>query len=319
MREKKILVSIIITNYNYGEYLAQAIDSALGQSYSPVEIIVVDDGSTDNSRDIIANFGNRIIPVMLGKNKGFTTALQTGFDTSKGEIICFLDADDIFFPNKVTNVVKAMSSDNCANVGWCLNKNLLVEDKDVNNKLNELENTSFKNLSIETSEIVDFRKWMQKGKFPPFGVPSSSGLSFHRSLMKKLLPLPKGNRYVDDLYLKFTAIALEKGCVIKGNLGIFRLHENSLYTTQPLNKKYQRGILMDINSAYLIRFRFSELWRLADKFLCRGIGAALKIGYSDHEIKKTLHDYLANISLIEKITLVHKILYYRFKFWASIY
>lgn len=57
------VVSIVINNYNYGRFIAQAIDSALNQTYSNTEVVVVDDGSTDNSREIITSYGNRIIPI----------------------------------------------------------------------------------------------------------------------------------------------------------------------------------------------------------------------------------------------------------------
>ena len=57
-------VSVIINNYNYDCFLSEAIDSALNQTYSNTEIIVVDDGSTDNSRDIIAGYGDQIIPIL---------------------------------------------------------------------------------------------------------------------------------------------------------------------------------------------------------------------------------------------------------------
>jgi len=58
-----MLVSIIITNYNYGQFLAQAIESALAQTYPQIEVIVIDDGSTDHSAGIIASFGERIFAV----------------------------------------------------------------------------------------------------------------------------------------------------------------------------------------------------------------------------------------------------------------
>jgi glycosyltransferase involved in cell wall biosynthesis len=68
------LVSVIINNYNYGRFLGEAIDSVLNQTYQRTETIVVDDGSTDNSREIIAGYGDRIIPVLKangGQNSGF--------------------------------------------------------------------------------------------------------------------------------------------------------------------------------------------------------------------------------------------------------
>src|SRR5436853_3004216 len=79
-------VSIIINNYNYGRFLRDAIDSALGQGYPNTEVVVVDDGSSDDSRDIIASYGNRIIPV-LKVNGGQASAFNAGFEASGGDVI----------------------------------------------------------------------------------------------------------------------------------------------------------------------------------------------------------------------------------------
>jgi glycosyltransferase involved in cell wall biosynthesis len=97
-------VSIIINNYNYERFLAKAINSALEQTYPYLEVVVVDDGSTDGSRDIISGFGNRIVPV-LKSNGGQASCFNEGFKASKGEIVLFLDADDIFYPEKVEKIV----------------------------------------------------------------------------------------------------------------------------------------------------------------------------------------------------------------------
>ena len=98
------LVSILINNYNYDQFLHDAISSALNQTYPNIEIVVVDDGSTDNSSEIIASYGDAIIPV-LKANGGQASAFNAGFAASRGDIICFLDADDIFIPEKVDEVV----------------------------------------------------------------------------------------------------------------------------------------------------------------------------------------------------------------------
>ncbi|MGL5078202.1 MAG: glycosyltransferase family 2 protein, partial [Waterburya sp.] len=97
------LVSILINNYNYGNYLPFAIESAINQTYSNTEVIVVDDGSTDNSQEVINSYRDRdrrIIPI-LKNNNGQGSALNAGFAVSKGEIICLLDADDRWLPSKV--------------------------------------------------------------------------------------------------------------------------------------------------------------------------------------------------------------------------
>lgn len=91
------LVSIIINNYNYGRYLSEAIESALRQTYPYTEVIVVDDGSNDESRSVIDRFDGRIVAV-LKENGGQASAFNAGFATSNGDIVIFLDADDILLP-----------------------------------------------------------------------------------------------------------------------------------------------------------------------------------------------------------------------------
>ena len=97
------LVSIIITTYNHARYIAYAINSALAQTYNNVEIIVIDDGSTDNTRDIVSEYKN--IHYYYQKNQGLPAARNCGIKKAKGEFISFLDADDFLFPNGIeTNI-----------------------------------------------------------------------------------------------------------------------------------------------------------------------------------------------------------------------
>jgi glycosyltransferase involved in cell wall biosynthesis len=118
------LVSIVIDNYNYDLFLAQAIDGALGQTYSNIEVVVVDDGSTDNSCDVIARYGDRIVSV-LKTNGGQASALNAGFAASKGEVICLLDAYDLFLPEKVSEVVELFLSQ--VDVDWVFTESVPVQ------------------------------------------------------------------------------------------------------------------------------------------------------------------------------------------------
>src|SRR5262245_48637316 len=99
------LVSILINNYNYAQFLREAIESALSQSYSHVEIIVVDDGSTDQSREIISSYGSRLTAVYK-ENGGQTSAFNAGVLASRGDILCFLDSDDYYYPGKIARIVE---------------------------------------------------------------------------------------------------------------------------------------------------------------------------------------------------------------------
>src|SRR5437764_1246782 len=95
------LVSIIVTSYNYGRFLRPCIDSALAQTHSPCEVIAVDDGSKDDSPDILREYGARIRTVLKG-NEGPASSWNLGFTLSRGEYICFLDSDDTLLPSAVS-------------------------------------------------------------------------------------------------------------------------------------------------------------------------------------------------------------------------
>jgi glycosyltransferase involved in cell wall biosynthesis len=91
-------VSVIIPNYNYGDYVGAAIDSALNLDWPKVEVIVVDDGSTDHSRAVIASYGSRI-SALWQENAGHLAACNHGFSRSRGDIVVFLDSDDMLAPS----------------------------------------------------------------------------------------------------------------------------------------------------------------------------------------------------------------------------
>src|SRR2546427_7996178 len=107
---KHPLVSVIIPNYNYGPYLPQALDSVLAQSYPHVEIVVVDDGSQDESESIIRSYGNRVRSINQ-KNQGVSAARNRGARESTGELLAFLDADDVWLPAKLERQVELILCD----------------------------------------------------------------------------------------------------------------------------------------------------------------------------------------------------------------
>lgn len=103
-----VRASVIVNNYNYGRFLGDAIESALRQDYPGTEVIVVDDGSTDDSRAVIRSFGDRIIP-LLKPNGGQGSTFNAGFAISRGEIVNFLDADDVLAPFAMSRGAAALA------------------------------------------------------------------------------------------------------------------------------------------------------------------------------------------------------------------
>ena len=91
------LISVIIPCYNHGGYLGKAIDSVLGQSYPNIEVIVVDDGSSDDTREVAAAYGEKV-RYIYKENGGLSAARNTGLEHAKGAYIVFLDADDWLYP-----------------------------------------------------------------------------------------------------------------------------------------------------------------------------------------------------------------------------
>lgn len=100
------LISVIIPAYNCADFLSTAIMSTLDQTYSPVEVIVVNDGSPDNTDEVVQPFLDRIVYVKQ-ENKGLSGARNSGFRASKGEYVCFLDADDTLLPEKFEKQIAA--------------------------------------------------------------------------------------------------------------------------------------------------------------------------------------------------------------------
>ncbi len=100
-------VSVIIPTYNYGNYLGDAVNSCLQQTYPDVETIVIDDGSTDNTRSVCEAFGDKITYIYQ-QNSGVSAARNTGLDIISGEYVTFLDSDDILTPESVSMRVNSL-------------------------------------------------------------------------------------------------------------------------------------------------------------------------------------------------------------------
>ncbi|MDP3791013.1 MAG: glycosyltransferase [Candidatus Omnitrophota bacterium] len=121
LTEKKIepcLVSIIIPTYNCGAYISSAIESVLSQIYPNVELIVVDDGSTDNTKEILRKYGNRI-KYIYQQNKGQAAASNAGFKISTGTYVAFFDADDVLLNEKIASQVSLLDRNPDVGAAYC--------------------------------------------------------------------------------------------------------------------------------------------------------------------------------------------------------
>jgi glycosyltransferase involved in cell wall biosynthesis len=205
------LVSVILGNYNYGRFIAQSIDSVLNQTYQNFELIVVDDGSTDNSRNIIESYEERLIAIFQ-ENAGQEATFNAGIERSKGEIICFLDADDYFHKDKLAKVVASfVNHPEWVQVGHCW-ISVDVESLPVGSSTSNI---------LSQGNVRDLLlKW---GKYAS---TISSGLSCRRSTLDKVMPLSKG--WGVDAFLNVTLPFYgEVGC-INEPLMFYRMHGKNM-------------------------------------------------------------------------------------------
>lgn len=202
------LVTILINNFNYGRYLHQAIQSAIDQTYPKIEVVVVDDGSTDESPEVIRSYGDRIVPVFK-KNGGQASALNAGVAASTGEIIFMLDADDWFYKDKVERIVPLMKEMSI------LHHPMKTEP---NGGLFPPGNIS----------PIDAYAYAKKYRFIPFLGSPTSGVVITRDLALRLMPLPNVRSSADDFIVRGGALL---GTVIwmPDVLGAYRIHGNNIW------------------------------------------------------------------------------------------
>lgn len=112
------LVSIVVLCHNYGRFLGEAIESALGQTYSNLEILVMDDGSTDDSLEVAAQYDEQV-RVLSHPNMGLERTCNRGVQEARGEYFAFLSADDIFESTYVEELLEALTRSPDASFAYC--------------------------------------------------------------------------------------------------------------------------------------------------------------------------------------------------------
>ena len=289
----KPLVSVVINNYNYGRFVGEAIRSALSQDYAAVEVIVVDDGSTDNSRAVIEEYGKEITTVFKA-NEGQSSAFNAGFARSSGDIVCLLDADDLFLPNKVERVVSAYKD---SGVGWCVHPLQAV---------NAMGQAISGSLDVRyATGRYDFRKQYLRGK-PAFWAAPTSGLTFRRAVLAKLLPMPSHIRITADNYLTFSFPAFAPGFYISECLSLQRIHGANAYTLKN-DARFKATVQMSIAKA--LHGSVPELTRLANRLFANAAAATWTAGSNLRELSGELRQYLGNCAVGERVEILTRMAY----------
>jgi glycosyltransferase involved in cell wall biosynthesis len=206
------LVSIIINNYNYGKYIRNAIDSALSQSYDNVEVIVVDDGSKDDSPVLIKEYEKRIKSIFKD-NGGQASAYNVGFAASNGELVVFLDADDILHTDAIRFVVDGFKDNDVVKVQFRLE---IIDDQ------GKPSGIYIPAGQMPNGHVLDILL-----RYGGYGSPPASGNVYGRKVLSKIMPIPESKwRIAADSVPSLAAPFLGKVSSLDKVLGYYRVHQN---------------------------------------------------------------------------------------------
>jgi hypothetical protein len=215
--------------YNYGRYVGEAIESALAQTYAPTEVFVVDDGSTDDSQQVISRYVDRV-RIVFKRNGGQASVFNAGFAMSRGDIIIFLDSDDTLLPEAVANALP-LFAENVAKVHW---------------PLWEIDGNSVRMNKVVPQPPLsegDLRPSILRAGADGYIWSPTSGNAWSRRFLEQVLPMPEPEFVTCPDYYLSTLVPLY-GTMLRLSqpYGCKRTHGKNQRWFQPLGKCIQETI-----------------------------------------------------------------------------
>jgi glycosyltransferase involved in cell wall biosynthesis len=217
-----LAVDVIVNNYNYGRYLADAVESALAQTHERVRVIVVDDGSSDGSRELLRGYEDRAT-VVLKENGGQASALNAGMEHSEGDVVIFLDADDTLHADAAAQVADAFATGEAVAKVQFRSEVIDAEGKPtgVTKPAPHLPMPSGDMRRAELAFPYDL-VWM-----------STSANAFRADALRRILPIPEGDfRLCADWYLVHLMSLLGEVVSLDRICGSYRMHGANSYEPQ---------------------------------------------------------------------------------------
>lgn len=274
------LVSAIACNYNQQEFIVDAVESVLANADDALEVIVVDDGSTDGSRERLQRYvGHPRVKLVLQENKGQPGAFNAGVAAAQGEILAIFDGDDFWFPHKVRAIREAFSELGLGAEPYLLRHPLLkLFEKDELVRPPEIigafTRTGIITIPlgslVQTHDPASSIQYVADHHFPLYGAGRFGGSTvINRAMADLIYPMPEISKYYGDAMPMYTAPLVGNVYVLARNLGIYRYHgSNHSYgrNLQPLDlwlgiEKYVNDLLESQGSSVRADFMASEMAR----------------------------------------------------------
>ena len=237
-----IFISVIICNYNYGRFIAEAIESVLNQTYTNFELIIVDDGSTDNSREVINSYTDARIQTIFQENGGQAAAFNAGFNKANGELVSFLDSDDIWVSEKLTKVVDVFKYGDYSIV----QHNLKLIDTN-----SQLLGKLWPGLRKNVPDVL--RAYISENHTNFFS--STSGIICPKLKLDKIFPIDQNWRICADVLITRPMPMFGKVYNLRECLGYYRIHGSNSW----MNTAAQ-GNQIENNQKYLTKICTGIIW-----------------------------------------------------------
>lgn len=216
--------SVILCNYNYAQFLAEAIEGVLRQTFTDFELIVVDDGSTDASRDIISSCRDKRLVAIFQENGGQAAAFNCGFEASRGRYVAFLDSDDVWYPQKLQATHEAFR-DGVVAVQHSLD---VIDQNSV-----RLGWTHPKLAPGVWDVLKDYARENHTGFFS-----ATSGVVCRKDVLDKIFPIDAEWRICADVALTRPLPVFGRIATLKGNYGAYRVHQLNNWMNSEQQKNY---------------------------------------------------------------------------------
>jgi glycosyltransferase involved in cell wall biosynthesis len=215
-----LAVDVVVTNHNYARFLPEAIESACAQSYSDVHVVVVDDGSTDGSREVLQDYEDRV-EVILKEQGGQASALNAGLERCRGDVLLVLDADDVLRPHAAERVAAAFAGGpRLAKVQFPM----AIVDVD-GNPTGEVKPGGHLRAPVGDQREAELAF--------PFDLPwlPGGGTGFRMEAVREILPIPAADypRSGADWYLVHLTALLGEAALLEEVCASYRVHGGNAY------------------------------------------------------------------------------------------
>ena len=282
MQTQQPLVTALINTYNYARFLPFAINSVLNQTYKNIEIIVVDDGSTDHTQEVLQRYAGRVMNIRT-TNGGQAHAFNVGIPLARGELLMLLDADDAWLPNKVERMVEfAAERPNAAML------------------YHRFQNIDAGGREVGVPQPValtdgDYRKkYMHSGG--SWWSPITSVLVFRPEHIRRALPIPSyaHREGADTVLTDFCAVTAEIASLPE-TLALRRLHGTNLYANGRDDRTYRSREIRE-SDVRRVEWRMFSLHQIMTR-----IGTRFDINLDHNEWRITNLYWLGRVSFYKTL------------------